>query len=258
MQTRDYWPASSSDAELNDDDSIRLEDYPPEAGRPSNEEAAQNNGTATLSGDPTDGSTTLGPLATGLPAGSANSVGQTRTIIARSNEFEDPHPREQSFSDFVNFFWTEGNWTDLFATSLNWMLLDFTFYLLGVNSLRIVPSMFKGADPIKQTPLQLLLDNEWHMLVATSIGAVLGGALAVKIMNNNSRRVIQMWSSLILAVLFVVVGALYITVLQTAAASIVVVYVLCQFFYNAGESRFVRNTFEALLVELELIPFPRS
>ncbi len=240
MHTRDYWPARSSDAESNDFDSIQLEDHPPEVARSSNEEATQTHSAITISGNPTNG-TTLRPVATGLPVDSVNSVSQTPSIIARTNDFEDPHPREQSFSDFVNFFWNEGNWTDLFATSLNWMLLDFTFYLLGVNSSRIVPSMFKGSDPIKRTPLQLLLDNEWHTLVATSIGAILGGALAIKIMNNNSRRVIQMWSSIVLAFLFVVVGALYITVLETAAASIVVVYVLCQFFYNAGESQIRRK-----------------
>ena len=83
--------------------------------------------------------------------------------------FEDPSPREQSLKDFRKFLfgaegsWTKGNWTDLFATSLNWMLFDFTFYLLGVNSSRLIPNMFK--EPESQGPYPTLIDNEWHTLV---------------------------------------------------------------------------------------------
>ncbi len=236
MQTRDYWPVRSPDAESHDDDSIRLEEFSPEVGRPATEEVGNSGGEPPLPEHPTDDFIALEPPARDLPVGPIRPISQTQSIAPRTNEFEDPHPREQSFRDFVNFFWTEGNWTDLLATSLNWMVLDFTFYLLGVNSSRIIPSMF--STPKKQPPYSLLVSNEWHTLVATSIGAVLGGAVAIKIMNNSSRRIIQLWSFLILSLLFVVVGALYVKLLNTnAAAWIVAIYVLCQFFYNAGKLR---------------------
>lgn len=246
MQTRDYWPVRPTDAESNDDDSIRLEegsqsirfdDITPEVGRPTTEEIGPANSNATLpghAGQALDGFIALEPPARDLPVGPIGPVSQTQTMVVRANEFEDPHPPEQSVRDFIKFFWIEGNWTDLLATSLNWMLLDFTFYLLGVNSARIIPSMF--STPKAQPPFPYLVSNEWHTLVATSIGAVLGGAVAIKIMNNFSRRIIQMWSFLILSMLFVVVGALYVKLLNTTAAVwIVAVYVLCQFFFNAGE-----------------------
>ena len=255
MQTRDYWPSRSANAENNDADSIILQEVSHEAGGATPEQANHSNSSAALAGSngahalpstngsanlppiPTDDSITLSPPAKPMPTNSINSVSQnsqTHNAPSQPNEFEDPHPREQSFNDFIHFFWTEGNWTDLAACSLNWMLLDFTFYLLGVNSSRIIPSMF--STPKSQPPFSLLVDNEWHTLVATSIGAVLGGVVAIIIMNNFSRRIIQMWSFLILAALFVVVGALYVVLLgKNSAAVIVVVYVLCQFFFNAGE-----------------------
>jgi PHS family inorganic phosphate transporter-like MFS transporter len=149
------------------------------------------------------------------------------------NTFEDPHPREQSLRDFRQFFWVEGNWTDLFATAANWALLDFVFYLLGVNSATIIPHIFNSTAD--QGPFPTLFQNEWHTLVATSIGAIVGGVVAIKITNNFSRKKIQMWSFLVLAALFVAVGVLYVMLLDTSGSiAIVLAYVLVQGFFNLG------------------------
>ena len=40
---------------------------------------------------------------------------------------EDPRPVKASRADFYEYMITDGNWTDLFATAVVWMLLDFTF-----------------------------------------------------------------------------------------------------------------------------------
>jgi hypothetical protein len=32
-----------------------------------------------------------------------------------------------SRADIIQYFWTEGNWRTLFATSMTWLLLDFGF-----------------------------------------------------------------------------------------------------------------------------------
>lgn len=59
---------------------------------------------------------------------------------------EDPHPEQASRADFYRFMVTDGNWTDLFATALGWMLLDFTCMYFrsslksgGGNVLRYTP-----------------------------------------------------------------------------------------------------------------------
>ena len=217
MQTRDYWPTPLQSDDC-DEDSIQ-------------EIPAHRASTVDDESDIRD----RYPLEN-LPK--APSLGHDATTPA---SFEDPSPREQSLRDFGKFLfgaegsWTKGNWTDLFATSLNWMLFDFTFYLLGVNSSRLIPNMFK--EPNSLGPYPTLIHNEWHTLVATSVGAVAGGALAIKIVSKFSRKKIQMWCFLALAIFFVILGILYVTLVDTnGAAVIVAIYVICQFLFNVGQS----------------------
>lgn len=199
MQTRDYWPTPLK----SDEDSIQLEEIP-----------AHRESTIDGESDIRDSS----------PAGFLPTAPSQIDDATNPASFEDPSPREQSLKDFWNFLfgaegsWTKGNWTDLFATSINWMLFDFTFYLLGVNSSRLIPNIFK--DPEVLAPYPTLIHNEWHTLVATSVGAVVGGALAIKIMSKFSRKKIQMWCFLALAIFFVVLGILYVTLVYTNGAEI--------------------------------------
>lgn len=158
-----------------------------------------------------------------------NSIGPT------VEELEDPHPAKASRADLYKYLFTDGNWTDLFATAVNWMLLDFTFYLLGVNSSSFIPRMFGQKSGNKLPPYTWLISNERHIMESTSIGALLGSAFAVFVMHFNSRKRIQMWGFLILGGLFIIVGALYVTLPSTNAhVAIVVFYGICQLFYNLG------------------------
>lgn len=166
---------------------------------------------------------------------------QASSQMAGMSRIEDPHPREQSIKDFSEYLFGStgkrdtGNWPDLLATSLNWLLLDFAFYLLNVNTAHIVTNIF--ATPDLQAPYAKIFTTEWHTLVATSIGAVLGGAIAIKIMNNFSRKKIQLWGFWVLGSLFLLLGILYITMLgRGGVAAIVTVYVLCQLVFNIGQS----------------------
>lgn len=158
-----------------------------------------------------------------------NSIGPT------VEDFEDPQPFKASRADLYKYLFTDGNWTDLFAAAMNWMLLDFTFYLLGVNSSSFVPRMF-GQKPGNQlSPYNWLISNERHIMESTSIGALIGSAIAILAMHSYSRRKIQVWGFLILGCLFTIVGALYITLPRTNAhVAIVVFYGICQLFYNLG------------------------
>ena len=161
----------------------------------------------------------------------------TSSIGPMVEELEDPHPSRASRADLYKYLFTDGNWTDLFATAVNWMLLDFTFYLLGVNSSSFVPRMF-GQNPGNELPpYKWLISNERHIMESTSIGALVGSAVAIFVMHLYSRRKIQVWGFLILGGLFIVVGALYVTLPSTNAhAAIVVFYGICQLFYNLGKS----------------------
>ena len=164
---------------------------------------------------------------------------------------ENPHQIKASRRDFYNYFWTEGNWTDLAATSLNWMVLDFTFYLLGVNSSSFVPTMFGEKDGPDQPPYGQLIRNERHIMEATSIGAIIGSLIAISVMNKFSRRKIQLWGFIILGGLFIVVGSMYVTLPTTKAhLGIVIFYGLCQLFYNLGEC-------ERIEYENKSLPYPK-
>ena len=160
----------------------------------------------------------------------SNSLGPT------VEELEDPHPSQASRADLYRYLFTDGNWTDLFATAINWMLLDFTFYLLGVNSSSFVPRMFGQKTGNQLPPYNWLISTERHIMESTSIGALTGSIMAIYVMHCYSRRKVQMSGFLILGALFIIVGALYVTLPNTNAhVAIVVFYGICQLFYNLGK-----------------------
>lgn len=188
------------------------------------------------------------PIATGLqlpqPALQSNLHGQGLSEVSATNsigpiveDLEDPHPSQASRADLYKFLFTDGNWTDLLATAVNWMLLDFTFYLLGVNNSSFVPRMFGQKPGNHLPPYDWLISDERQIMESTSIGALIGSAIAILAMHFYSRKRIQMWGFLILGGLFIVVGALYVTLPSTNAhVAIVVFYGICQLFYNLGKS----------------------
>lgn len=167
----------------------------------------------------------------------SSDVSATNSIGPIVEELEDPHPSRASRADLYQYLFTEGNWTDLFATAINWMFLDFTFYLLGVNSSSFVRVLY-GQDPGNQLlPYKWLIGTERDIMESTSIGALIGSIMAIFAMHFLSRKRIQMWGFLILGGLFIIVGALYVTLPSTNAhVAIVVFYGICQLFYNLGKS----------------------
>lgn len=96
--------------------------------------------------------------------------------------------------------------------------------------------MFGEKVGSEQSPYDILTSNERHIMESTSIGALLGSFIAIGVMHSYSRKKAQMYGFLILGVLFIIVGALYITLPSTNAhAAIVVFYGICQLFYNLGK-----------------------
>ena len=160
-----------------------------------------------------------------------NSIGPT------VEELEDPHPSQASRADLYQYLIKDRNWTDLFATAMSWMFLDFTFYLLGVNSSSFVRVLYGQELGNQLPPYKWLIRNERDIMESTSIGALIGSIMAIFAMHFLSRKMIQMWGFLILGGLFIIVGALYVTLQHTHAhVAIVVFYGLCQLFYNLGRS----------------------
>ncbi len=169
------------------------------------------------------------------PAQDLPSNSHPQAVVQMVESAENPHQIKASRKDFYKFLFTDGNWTDLFATSMNWLLLDFAFYLLTVNTAKVIPRMFGQDEGLAQTPYRKLINNARHIMISTSIGAVLGGAIAIKVLNSFSRRKVQMWGFVVLGALFVIVGTLYVTLINSdSRVVIVVIYALCQLFFNIG------------------------
>ena len=166
----------------------------------------------------------------------SSDVSAPNSIGPIVEELEDPHPSQASRADLYQYLFTDGNWTDLFATAVNWMFLDFTFYLLGVNSSKFVRVLYGQDEGNQLPPYKWLIGNERDIMESTSIGALIGSIMAIFVMHFLSRKRIQMWGFLILGGLFIIVGALYVTLPSTNAhVAIVVFYGICQLFYNLGK-----------------------
>ena len=179
------------------------------------------------------------------------SVGENEPGHLPQPEIQPPgpavnqEPQQDWFGEFSAYLQRDRNCVDLFATSINWTLLDFTFCLLGVNRSSFVPTLFGENNGPGRPPYSILINEERHIMESSSVGALLGSIAAILVMlfrspkpflrNFNSPRKVQMWGFISLAPLFVIVGALYVTLPKTRAhVAIVVFYQLCNLFFNLG------------------------
>lgn len=233
MHVKEYFPPSKDELGFDADNDAQLSDLPlqvltgdlgPES-RGKIASIQDNDLESILLGPPFR----LRPAAQDMPQ---ESLSQPK--IEAVEQLENPHQVKSSRQDFLKYLFTDGNWTDLFATSVTWMLLDFTFYLLGVNSTDFIPSMF-GKPEVRNPPPSELLSYERQLMESTSVAGVVGSLAAIWVIHNSSRKKIQMWGFLILGIVFVVVGALYMTAQRTHAyIAAVSLYAVCQFFFSLG------------------------
>ena len=246
MHVKEYFPPSKEDLGLDLDEDIQLDNLPRNAGIEILDE--ENRGRMPGTYDSTLGSALPGtPFGLGPPAQDLSEEPLTQPATEVAELFENPHQIKASRKDFLKYLFTDGNWTDLFATSVTWTLLDFTFYLLGVNSTDFIPKMFGKTQYPNQPPYGQLIGYERELMESTSVAGVVGSLIAILVINHFSPKKIQMWGFLILGGLFVVVGALYITAASTHAyVATVTFYAVCQFFFSLGRL-FLRRTSDSML-----------
>ncbi|KAK4693300.1 hypothetical protein P7C71_g4075, partial [Lecanoromycetidae sp. Uapishka_2] len=233
MNAREYFPARHGEDEDNMSDGLQLDEYAsaPKAATSGHNVGAPANGLRHTA----EGVESSQAVLDAYPLPEESNRGSIFETTGVEEALEDPHPAQASWADFRKYLFTDGNWIDLFATSISWMLLDFTFYLLGVNSSSFVPTLFGESIGSGQPPYRILISNERHIMESTSIGALLGSMLAIAAMHFYSRKKAQTYGFLVLGFLFIIVGALYITLPSTNAhVAIVVFYGICQLFYNLG------------------------
>jgi hypothetical protein len=149
--------------------------------------------------------------------------------------------------DIVQYFWTEGNWRTLVATSLSWLLLDFGFYGIGLSNPQFLAKTWgslklQGPAPTWKTDdspsadfYQMFLDCSTHALVILNSGSFLGGLLLILVVHRLDRVGLQKYGFLALAAHFIALGTMFITVHKEGPVA-VVLYILGQALFNFGMS----------------------
>ena len=135
----------------------------------------------------------------------------------------------------------DGNWTDLAGTASTWFLLDFAFYFLTVNSPKLISKVWESSSYSEVYPM--LMQYSWRAIISTSVGAIIGGAIFIKMARH--RWNLQFYGFIALAGLFVIIGIVFIKLLNTRYfAAIIVLYCAANLFFDFGPntSTFVVST----------------
>ncbi|KAK4958292.1 hypothetical protein LTR10_004718 [Elasticomyces elasticus] len=154
-------------------------------------------------------------------------------------------------SELTEYFWHEGNWRYLAGTSMTWFLLDIAFYGLGFNSPSTMAKLWTdgpmptcGEVPAYLTVssvgkdgniYQVLYSNARQSLLTTSIASCVGSLALILAINHIDRRIMLIWSFIVLAVLLLVTGIVFLQVFHTTGyAATIVLYALNQLVFSFG------------------------
>lgn len=114
---------------------------------------------------------------------------------------------------------------------------------LGMNNPTYIGDIWSGTDTPEPRIYKFLLGNAWQGLIIVSIGAVTGGLATVISVKKIGEKAIQVTGFLLLFFLFIIIGASFRTLMSDGRNSaIVVLYLLCQVFFNFGKIIFVHLT----------------
>ncbi|KAH6666839.1 major facilitator superfamily domain-containing protein [Halenospora varia] len=162
----------------------------------------------------------------------AESIAQSG---AANDDSEHDIPPIPTWEEFKQFFWHDGNLRTLIATSLCWFCLDLPFYGLGMNSPRIINTIWNGKNP-QNLPIYDMIEHDiWQSLVVVSLGAIVGSLITLTTIDWLGRRNIQMNGFFWLFILFIVIGGSFNHLYEIGGSpAIIVLYILCQIFFNFG------------------------
>ncbi|KAL4763619.1 phosphate transporter [Aspergillus foveolatus] len=147
--------------------------------------------------------------------------------------------------DITQYFWHEGNWRTLLATSLSWLLLDFGFYGIGLSSPQFLAKTWdslklSGPAPPWMTDdtgatdiYDMFRDTSIHCLIILNIGSFVGGVLMLLTIHKLDRVSLQKYGFLALAAHFIALGTMFITVHKEGPVA-VTLYIIGQILFNFG------------------------
>jgi PHS family inorganic phosphate transporter-like MFS transporter len=161
-----------------------------------------------------------------------------------------------SKADILQYFWKEGNWRTLLATSLCWLLLDFGFYGVGLSNPQSLARIWghgslkiNGPRPIWRTSddpttsvYTMFMNTSVQALVILNVGSVTGGLLLIFFANRLNRVSLQKYSFLFLAALFIALGTMMLTGKENGGVTIAL-HVISQFAFNFGRCFVPKSTY---------------
>lgn len=148
---------------------------------------------------------------------------------------EQDIPPPPSWKDFKKYFWHDGNLRTLIATSICWFCVDLPFYGLGMNSPKIISAIWYGKESPPTLIYPFFVQNVWQTLVVVSLGALIGCLVTLVAIDKLGRRNIQMIGFFWLFILFVIIGGSFTHLYNhDGSPAIIVLYILCQIFFNFG------------------------
>jgi len=152
-----------------------------------------------------------------------------------------------SKADILQYFWKEGNWQTLLATSLCWLLLDFGFYGIGLSNPQSLARMWghgalkiNGSRPIWKTNddptasvYAMFMNTSVQALVILNVGSVTGGLLLIFFADRLNRVSLQKYGFLFVAALFIALGTMLLTGTESGGVTIAL-HVISQLAFNFG------------------------
>ena len=152
-----------------------------------------------------------------------------------------------SKADILQYFWREGNWRTLLATSLCWLLLDFGFYGIGLSNPQSLARIWghgslkiDGSSPIWKTNddptasvYAMFMSTSVQALVILNVGSVTGGLLLIFFADRLNRVSLQKYAFLFVAALFIALGTMLLTGKDSGGVTIAL-HVISQVAFNFG------------------------
>jgi len=105
-----------------------------------------------------------------------------------------------------------------------------------MNSPKIITTIWYGSTIARPTSIyKMLVHNVWQSLVIVSFGAITGCVITFFTIDRVGRRNIQIIGFFWLFILFVIIGGIFNYLYENGGSSaIIVLYILCQIFFNFG------------------------
>lgn len=165
----------------------------------------------------------------GKAEGHPDQVRQAAVIQDSSRRLEIP---KASWGDFYRHYsqWKHGK--VLLGTAGSWFFLDVAFYGLGLNNSIILVAIGYASG---SNMYQIFYNTAVGNLIIVCAGSIPGYWVTVATVDTIGRKPIQLMGFAVLTVLFAIIGFAY-NKLLTHNGALLALYVLCQFFFNFGES----------------------